>query len=125
MMREFGVKFECRHSDEEMSDFDIDENDRYFDFEHMSFDDEIPMLGDIAWGDWRKIYVKEESEEIFKPKDYDLAVFTREDGISTVGQYSKDKDAFINGNFRILKKMNPKIIMRDNKHFIDCEVENE
>lgn len=71
------------------------------------------------------IYVAKESEEIFEPHDYDLAGFTRDDGISTVGQYDKNKDAFINGNFRILKKYNPKIIMRDNKQFFMPEVEND
>jgi hypothetical protein len=56
---------------------------------------------------------------------YDLAGFTRKDGISTVAQYDKNKNAFINGNFRILKKYNPQIIMRDNKHFMSPEIEEK
>jgi hypothetical protein len=73
----------------------------------------------------RKIYVATKSQEIFKPRNYDLAKFTRNDGISTIGQYDEAKKAFLNGNFRILKKYNPKIIMRDNKQFFMPEVEND
>jgi hypothetical protein len=69
-----------------------------------------------------KYYVAKESEHIFEPKNYDLAGFTRDDGISTIGQYDEAKKAFINGSFRILKKYNPKIIMRDNKQFFMPEV---
>jgi len=72
-----------------------------------------------------KYYVAEESQKIFKPRNYDLAGFTRDDGISTIAQYDEAKKAFINGNFRILKKYNPKIIMRDNKQFFMPEVEND
>ena len=73
----------------------------------------------------RKIYVGKESEHIFEPKKGDLAGFTRDDGISTVAQYDEAKKAFINGSFRILKKYNPEIIIRDNKHFFMPEVEND
>ena len=69
-----------------------------------------------------KYYVAEESQKIFKPRNYDLAGFTRDDGISTIAQYDEAKKAFINGSFRILKKYNPKIIMRDNKQFFMPEV---
>jgi len=72
-----------------------------------------------------KIYVAKESEHIFEPKKHDLAGFTRDDGISTIAQYDETKKAFINGSFRILKKYNPKIIMRDNKQFFMPEVEND
>jgi len=72
-----------------------------------------------------KIYVAKESEHIFEPKKHDLAGFTRDDGISTIAQYDEAKKAFINGSFRILKKYNPKIIMRDNKQFFMPEVEND
>jgi len=72
-----------------------------------------------------KIYVAKESEEIFKPINNDLAQFTRDDGISTIAQYDEVKKAFINGNFKILEKYNPKIIMRDNKQFFMPEVEND
>jgi len=73
----------------------------------------------------RKIYVAKESEHIFEPKNYDLAGFTRDDGISTIAQYDAAKKAFINGSFRILKKYNPKIIIRYNKQFFMPEVEND
>jgi hypothetical protein len=74
---------------------------------------------------YNKIYIEEESEHIFEPRNYDLAGFTRDDGISTVAQYDGAKKAFINGSFRILKKYNPKIIIRDNKQFFYPEVEND
>ncbi len=72
-----------------------------------------------------KYYVAKESQEIFKPRNYDLAGFTRDDGVSTIAQYDEAKKAFINGNFRILKKYNPKIIMRNGKQFFMPEVEND
>lgn len=109
MMKEFRVKIEK---------FNL--YDLFIDIETLS------ELG-IAYGHGKeyKIYVAKESEHIFEPKNYDLAGFTRDDGISTVAQYDEAKKAFINGSFRILKKYNPKIIMRDNKQFFMPEVEND
>lgn len=75
--------------------------------------------------DGARINVATKSQKIFKFKNNDLAQFTRDDGISTIAQYDEAKKAFINGNFRILKKYNPKIIMRDNKQFFMPEVEND
>ena len=83
----------------------------------------IGNLGKIDSINYKKIYVAKESEEIFKPINNDLAQFTRDDGISTIAQYDEVKKAFINGNFKILEKYNPKIIMRDNKQFFMPEVE--
>lgn len=71
-----------------------------------------------------RLIVAEESEHIFEPRNYDLAGFTRDDGISTIAQYDAAKKAFINGSFRILKKYNPKIIIRDTTQFFMPEVEN-
>jgi hypothetical protein len=105
MMREFGVKY---------------------DFENEEGLIQIIKTPKIKRDNFmRKIYINKESEHIFEPKNYDLAGFTRDDGISTVAQYDEAKKAFINGNFRILKKYNPKIIMRDNKQFFMPEVEND
>ena len=73
----------------------------------------------------RQIYVAKKSEHIFKPINNDLTQFTRDDGISTIAQYDEAKKAFINGSFRILKKYNPKIIMRNEKQFFMPEVEND
>jgi hypothetical protein len=75
--------------------------------------------------DGARINVATKSQKIFKPRNYDLAGFTRDDGISTIAQYDEAKKAFINGSFRILKKYNPEIIMRDNKQFFMPEVEND
>jgi hypothetical protein len=97
MMREFGVKY----------DFENEEG-----LMHIIKTPEIRRDNFM-----RKIYVAKESEHIFEPKNYDLAGFTRDDGISTIAQYDAAKKAFINGSFRILKKYNPKIIIRYNKQF--------
>ncbi len=105
MMKEFGVKY---------------------DFENEESLVRIINTPEIKKDNFmRQIYVAKESEEIFKPRNYDLAGFTRDDGISTIAQYDEAKKAFINGSFRILKKYNPKIIMRDNKQFFMPEVEND
>ena len=128
MQREFGVQFEIKT--EILSIIDLQKGSiqegyiKYIPLAEWLNENDIDL---VNYDDDVTLYVVKESEGIFKPKDYDLAVFTREDGISTVGQYSKNKDAFINGNFRILKKMNPKIMMRDNKHFFapEMEVEND
>jgi len=105
MMKEFGVKY---------------------DFENEEGLIRIIKIPEIRRDNFmRKIYVATKSQEIFKPRNYDLSGFTRDDGISTIGQYDEAKKAFINGNFRILKKYNPKIIMRDNKQFFMPEVEND
>jgi hypothetical protein len=131
MMKEFGVEFETKHQ----SEF----NGKHF-FRGLGklWVDNIDISGDsiricsllyLENNDKtcvnNKFYVAEESEHIFEPKNYDLAKFTRDDGISTIAQYDEVKKAFINGNFRILKKYNPKIIMRDNKQFFMPEVEND
>lgn len=72
-----------------------------------------------------RIWISDEWNDFFEPKNNDLAQFTRDDGISTIAQYDEVKKAFINGNFRILKKYNPKIIMRNGKQFFMPEVEND
>ena len=96
MMREFGVEFVTkrgnRYSEKVIAEFVHDSC--YGEIEDDAF------------------YVAKESEEIFKPKNYDLAGFTREDGISTVGQYSKDRNAFINGNFKIPRRFYVRILPR-------------
>jgi hypothetical protein len=115
MMKEFGVKFECKDANGDVYDFQewyLNSNN----ISELSLElENFPIC----------IYVKKESEHIFKPRNYDLAGFTRDDGISTIAQYDEAKKAFINGSFRILKKYNPKIIIRDNKQFFMPEVEND
>ena len=116
MMKEFGVEFYTKGFLDVESDFLEKE---------LGFHLEIRTLYNKLCNVNSKIYVATKSQEIFKPKDYDLAGFTRDDGISTIAQYDEAKKAFINGSFRILKKYNPKIIMRDNKQFFMPEVEND
>mgnify|MGYP003654308413 CR=1 FL=1 len=116
MIREFGVKFE------------IETGDGFIPFEDLDF--LAFTIGEILeefddsgnYNSFGKIYVAKESESIFEPMEFDLGGFTREDGISTVAQYYNG--SFINGNFKILKKYRPNLIMRDNKHFFNPEIEN-
>ena len=116
MMKEFEVKFYTKGFLDVESDFLEKE---------LGFHLEIRTLYNKLCQVNSKIYVAPESEHIFKPRNYDLAGFTRDDGISTIAQYDEAKKAFINGSFRILKKYNPKIIMRNEKQFFMPEVEND
>jgi hypothetical protein len=116
MMKEFGVEFYTKGF------LDVESN---FLEKELGFHLEIRTLYNKLCQVNSKIYVASESEHIFKPRNYDLAGFTRDDGISTIAQYDEAKKAFINGSFRILKKYNPKIIIRDNKQFFMPEVEND
>ena len=102
MMKEFGVKLECYYKEgDEGCEYSI--NKESYPFNHCDIS-HVEMVEDlIDMGVDRKIYVAKESEHIFEPKHFDLAGFTRDDGISTVAQYDEEKKAFINGNFRILK----------------------
>ena len=128
MAKEFGVKTymeakiisSCNLTTGEITKGGVD----IFSFEEY-FDDILGNDLEALNNNDIKIYVATESEHIFKPINNDLAQFTRDDGISTIAQYDQVKKAFINGNFRILKKYNLKIIMRDNKQFFMPEVEND
>jgi hypothetical protein len=128
MMKEFGVEFYVDRSDgiSGLNSYNMRTADKtkvsleeYFKENNNDIFLIIEDSQDLAFT------VTKESEHIFEPRNYDLAGFTRDDGISTIAQYDEAKKAFINGSFRILKKYNPKIIMRDNKQFFYPEVEND
>jgi hypothetical protein len=130
MMKEFGVKFETKHQ----SKF----NGKYFFrgleklwVDNIDISDDSIRICSLLYLENNdktcvnnKFYVPKELEHIFEPRNYDLAGFTRDDGISTIAQYDEARKTFTNGSFRILKKYNPKIIMRNEKHFFMPEVEN-
>jgi len=126
MMKEFGVKLECRNSDEEMSEYDLNEDERFYPFEHCDANDlDYPiMITDINsyCQNFRNIYVKKESESIFEPKKKDEGRKVMLGGYFYV-QY-KDNEWSAYGTFGLSTK-NVKIIMRDGKHFFMPEVENE
>jgi hypothetical protein len=106
MMKEFEVLFYLDDGESSTHPFIRNDEDEFEIADHE--------LLEMCEG-YNKIYIEEDSEHIFEPRNYDLAGFTRDDGISTIAQYDEAKKAFINGNFRILKKYNPKIIMRNEK----------
>jgi hypothetical protein len=117
-MKEFGVKFEqFLYSDFHSLERKLSSVSFEWICQNENLNDKIEFEN--------RLIVAEESEHIFEPKKHDLAGFTRDDGISTIAQYDEVKKAFINGNFRILKKYNPKIIMRNEKQFFMPEVEND
>jgi hypothetical protein len=116
MMKEFEVLFYLDDGESSTHPFIRNDEDEFEIADHE--------LLEMCEG-YNKIYIEEDSEHIFEPRNYDLAGFTRDDGISTIAQYDEAKKAFINGNFRILKKYNPKIIMRNEKQFFMPEVESD
>ena len=95
MMKEYGIKFECKHNPEEMLEYCVDEE--LYPFEHSDIE-QPDMMGELIgiFKNFRKIYVKKEYEKIFEPKDWDLK----------------------NDNTQA-------IIMRNNKHFFYPEQEHE
>jgi len=73
MMKEFAVKFECKHSDSEMEEYDLEEEDRFYPFGD-SMIEQPPTIADLVgeFINFRRIYVTKESESIF--------VFERQNG---------------------------------------------
>ena len=110
MMKEFGVKFECK-----------DANGEFYDFQEWFLNsNNISELSLELENFPISIYVKKESEHIFEPKDDDLILHSSPDS---------DDDAYKLWKSDIgsvwLKKYFSKTIMRDNKQFFMPEVEND
>lgn len=112
MMKEFGVEFECKNTDEEMIEHDLTEEGRFYPFLHCGIW-QPDALEDIDWDNFRRIYVAKESEHIFKPKegDFGLDIDNQEGAIFEKG------DDF---NWQYIGY---KIIMRNNKPFFTALVE--
>lgn len=121
MMREFGVKFECKNSDEEMQEYDLSEDDRFYPFESASLP-QPEMICDIIdkFDDFRKIYVCKESESIFEPREDDPMIHINKDSGNSC--YTLQKRV-VKG--AIYFRSTNKIIMRNYKHFFSEEIENE
>lgn len=123
MMREFGVKLECKNSEDEIQEYDLPEHDIFYPFEESMLE-QPEHIWDLKaeFKDFRTVYVTKESEHIFKAKDGDLGIdklfypceyFLDEWGLSNALAVEKGGD--IEGKV--------KIIMREGKHFIAAEVE--
>ena len=108
MMKEFGVKFECK-----------DDNGDDYDFEewHLNLNN-ISELSLELENFPISIYVKKESEHKFEPKQGDLAHYDLNGG-SGVYQFTNKPIRWAEGVTNI------QIIRRDNKQFFMPEVENE
>ena len=111
MMKEFGVKFYIKGFLDVESDFLEKE---------LGFHLEIRTLYNKLCQVNLKIYVAQESEHIFEPKEDDLILHSSPDS---------DYDAYKLWKSDIgsvwLKKYFSKTIMRDNKQFFMPEVEND
>src|SRR3990167_869786 len=108
MMREFCVEFNGWH--ERHGEYAVNQEDIIKNF-HKYIEEPL--------------YVDPESESIFEPKEYDLGVAMREDGMGTTGIYSVNHKCWTNGNFRISPAYHPRIIMRDSIQFFSGELEND
>jgi hypothetical protein len=113
MMKEFGVKFECKDANGDVYDF----QEWYLNSNNIS---ELSLeLENFPIS----IYVKKESEHIFDPKDDDLGIGYHTD----LWRFDKDRWIFrTDEEYRrgiILLKI--RIIQRDNKQFFMPEVVND
>lgn len=123
MMKEFRVKFEMRHTPEQIRDCDLQEEDIFYPFDHLDIrqPEHIESLVEEL-ENVKKIYVSLESEAIFEPKNGDV-------GIDNNGKimfypscwWNLVEQKFIKDD----EASNIKIIMRYNKHFFMGELENE
>ena len=123
MMKEFRVKFEMRHTPEQIRDCDLQEEDIFYPFDHLDIrqPEHIESLVEEL-ENVKKIYVALKSEAIFEPKNGDV-------GIDNDGKIMFHQSCWWN---LVEKKFikydeasNIKIMMRDNKHFFMGELENE
>jgi hypothetical protein len=108
MMKEFGVKFECKDTNGDVYDF----QEWYLNSNNIS---ELSLeLENFPIS----IYVAKESEHIFEPKQGDLGHYDLNGG-SGVYQFTNKPIRWAEGVTNI------QIIRRDNKQFFMPEVEND
>jgi len=126
MMKEFGVKFECKNSDEEIKEHDLQEHDIFYSFsladleQPQNIDDLI-----VEFSYFRNIYVAKESESIFEPKEDDLGLANSKKGSYVTKRINKLTGQGFFDVWDNKDAQNVKIIMRSHKHFFDAEVEDE
>lgn len=117
MIKEFGVEFECKYYPEDIGD------DQFYDFQHQSLYD-IEKIGDLFdtdFGHVDKIYVKQESEEIFEPINGDIGIDIKDFHIHLYG----DRWHYYIAGIPRMALGNIEIVLRNGKHFFAPEVEND
>jgi len=116
MMREFGVKIENSSTIECLRAEDFEEIIEHFESEWYSRNGSFLP----------KIYVAKESEEIFKPRIDDMGIIPNNPADPMIFYYEGWQYLSDDAEDRLgdIDPDSVEIIMRDNKHFIDCEVEN-
>jgi len=137
MMKEFGVKFECKYTPEEIAEYEP--LHKFYDFDEAACESNtIEDFLEIS-KDFRKIYVAAESERIFKLQKEDLVNYKSRSGknkiTATYLESFVDCESILKWKLQSQGMNSPKIykidarefliIMRDNKQFFMPEVENE
>jgi hypothetical protein len=124
MMKEFRVKFEMRHTPEQIRDCDLQEEDIFYPFDHLDIrqPEHIESLVE-EFENVKKIYVSLESEAIFEQKKGDIGI-QQDNGYLAIAEAQEFED-FEATDGSISPSHYWKIIMRDNKHFFMGELENE
>jgi hypothetical protein len=131
MAMNFGVKLYCMHTDEQMSEYDLTEAQRNFDWFHACFcegSEEIEMISDaIKYMEniSDKIYIHPDSLSIFEAMEGDLYQIK-----CSIGDYKDNPlveyhiyNAGLFAGKVLLGFRDFKIIQRDNKPFLMPEVE--
>jgi hypothetical protein len=124
MLKEFGVKFECRSEETVIID-EIEQEDATYDFADWGVNAEIiaDLLESFKNDYPKKIYVAAESESIFEQKKGDIGIM-QEYGYIAIAKAQEFED-FEENNGTVSPSHHWKIIMRNNKQFFMPEVENE
>lgn len=125
MAKEFGVKFEMRHTPEQIRDCDLQEEDIFYPFDHLDIrqPEHIESLVEEL-ENVKKIYVALKSEAIFEPNEGDWGVIKEMPRRFVVFNGVNEWKEKHGGGYRTGIDAS-KIIMRDNKHFFMGELENE
>lgn len=133
MAREFGVKFECKYTPEEIAEHEP--LHEFYDFNEAACESNTieDLLENLK--NFRQIYVATESEHIFEPEEGDIGLLTE--------KWSRGEEYYIverkhwgNMNFKhnykwfkgkeeVCTTNKVEITMRENKQFFMPEVENE
>jgi hypothetical protein len=128
MIKEFGVKFEMRHTPEQIRDCDLQEEDIFYPFDHLDIrqPEHIESLVE-EFENVKKIYVAPKSEAIFEPKERD-GILAYGDTFFSISTEVAERGIFRHGVIsldRVQMIDNPQITVRDDKHFFMGELENE
>lgn len=112
---QFKAAYMCRHFGVKL-DFTLENSNKPFNKEEIKSNEDPWSVFSDGMFIKDKIYVAPESEEIMKPKEGDIGITEKYPTYFTGGKWSFDDYQIVNIS---------KIIMRDNKHFFQAEVESE